>query len=137
MIWDAAYLRTLHPTCRLSGARAVCGCAFNLLVLKFCAAPTQLCVRWRNLSMDPIITTFDNRLYRDEVISLWKEVFGYEADHKLPQLVIDKKLEFGDGFICSIQTKCRPEKNRSAERIATVLSCHIKPWMSACRDPRI
>jgi len=25
-------------------------------------------------------------------------VFGYEADHNAPQLVIDKKLEFGDGL---------------------------------------
>ena len=49
--------------------------------------------------MDPIITAFDNRLHRDKVISLWKEVFGYEADHNLPQLVIDKKLEFGDGLM--------------------------------------
>ena len=48
--------------------------------------------------MDPIITTFDNRLHRDQVISLWEKVFGYEADHNTPQLVIDKKLEFGDGL---------------------------------------
>ena len=48
--------------------------------------------------MNPIITTFDNRLHRDQVISLWTEVFGYEADHNAPQLVIDKKLEFGDGL---------------------------------------
>ena len=48
--------------------------------------------------MHPIITTFDNRLHRDQVITLWKEVFGYEADHNEPQIVIDKKLEFGDGL---------------------------------------
>ena len=48
--------------------------------------------------MNPVITTFDNRLHSDQVISLWKEVFGYEADHNVPQLVIDKKLEFGDGL---------------------------------------
>jgi len=48
--------------------------------------------------MNPTITTFDNRVHRDKVISLWKEVFGYEADHNVPQLVIDKKLEFGDGL---------------------------------------
>ncbi|HEA66812.1 MAG TPA: GNAT family acetyltransferase [Desulfobacterales bacterium] len=48
--------------------------------------------------MNPIITTFDNRLHRDQVISLWKEIFGYEADHNAPQLVINKKLEFGDGL---------------------------------------
>ena len=48
--------------------------------------------------MNPIITAFDARLHRDQVVSLWKEVFGYEADHNAPQLVIDKKLEFGDGL---------------------------------------
>ena len=48
--------------------------------------------------MNPIITTFDNSLHRDKVISLWKEVFGYEAAHNAPGLVIDKKLEFGDGL---------------------------------------
>ena len=48
--------------------------------------------------MNPIITAFDARLHRDQVVSLWKEVFGYEADHNAPLLVIDKKLEFGDGL---------------------------------------
>ena len=46
--------------------------------------------------MNPIITTFDTRLHYDQVISLWKDVFGYEAEHNAPQLVIDKKLDFGD-----------------------------------------
>ena len=44
------------------------------------------------------IETYDNLKNRDQVISLWKEVFGYEADHNGPELVIDKKLEFGDGL---------------------------------------
>ena len=48
--------------------------------------------------MNPIITIFNNRLHRDKVISLWKEVFGYEANHNAPRLVIDKKLEFGNGL---------------------------------------
>ena len=48
--------------------------------------------------MGPIVTTFDNRLHRDQVTLLWKEVFGYEADHNAPRLVIDKKLEFSDGL---------------------------------------
>ena len=48
--------------------------------------------------MTPVITPFDNQRHRDQVISLWNEVFAYEAAHKLPQLVIDKKLEFGDGL---------------------------------------
>ena len=47
---------------------------------------------------EPVITPFDNQFHRDQVISLWNEVFGYEADHNTPKLVIDKKLEFGDGL---------------------------------------
>ncbi|CAB1060646.1 hypothetical protein D1BOALGB6SA_5413 [Olavius sp. associated proteobacterium Delta 1] len=48
--------------------------------------------------MNPLITAFDAQLHRDQVISLWQAVFGYEADHNAPLLVIDKKLEFGDGL---------------------------------------
>ena len=44
------------------------------------------------------IITFDNLKHRDQVVALWKEVFGYEADHNAPGLVIDKKLAFGDGL---------------------------------------
>ena len=44
------------------------------------------------------IAQFNDRQHRDQVISLWNEVFGYEAAHNLPQLVIDKKLTFGDGL---------------------------------------
>ena len=29
---------------------------------------------------------------------MWKKVFGYEADHNAPELVIDKKLDFRDGL---------------------------------------
>ncbi len=45
-----------------------------------------------------MITTFDKQLHREQVVALWQAVFGYEADHNVPQLVIDKKLEFGDGL---------------------------------------
>ena len=44
--------------------------------------------------MNPLITAFDGQLHRDQVISLWKEVSGYETDHNASLLVIDKKLEF-------------------------------------------
>ena len=44
------------------------------------------------------INVFDNQFHRDQVISLWNAVFGYEADHNTPELVIDKKLEFDDGL---------------------------------------
>jgi ribosomal protein S18 acetylase RimI-like enzyme len=54
----------------------------------------------------PEIIPYDNRKHRDQVISLWNEVFGYEAAHNLPQLVIDKKIEFGDGlFFVAIHKK--------------------------------
>jgi ribosomal protein S18 acetylase RimI-like enzyme len=46
--------------------------------------------------MNLIITEFDNKLHSDRVITLWKDVFGYEAEHNAPELVIRKKLEFGD-----------------------------------------
>lgn len=44
------------------------------------------------------ITKFDNIKHRDQVISLWEAVFGYEADHNAPNLVIDKKLDLDDGL---------------------------------------
>lgn len=44
------------------------------------------------------ITTFDNSKHRDQVAALWNDVFGYEAAHNAPDLVIDKKIEFGDGL---------------------------------------
>ena len=44
------------------------------------------------------IETYDSLKHRDQVILLWKEVFGYEEDHNTPELVIDKKQEFGDGL---------------------------------------
>jgi len=44
------------------------------------------------------ITAFENNKHRDQVISLWKDVFGYETSHNSPDIVIDKKLEFNDGL---------------------------------------
>ena len=48
--------------------------------------------------MNLMISTFDKQLHCDQVVSLWNEAFGYEADHNVPLLAIDKKLEFGDGL---------------------------------------
>ena len=48
--------------------------------------------------MNLTIVAFDNQTHRDKVISLWNDVFAYEADHNVPQLAIDKKREFGDGL---------------------------------------
>ena len=44
------------------------------------------------------ITDFENNKHRDQVISLWKDAFGYEASHNFPDIVIDKKVEFNDGL---------------------------------------
>ena len=46
--------------------------------------------------MTIVITKFDNQIHRDQVVSLWNKVFGYELAHNAPELVIDKKLKFGD-----------------------------------------
>jgi ribosomal protein S18 acetylase RimI-like enzyme len=42
------------------------------------------------------ITSFVNSLHRGEVVALWTKVFGYEAAHNWPELVIDKKLAIDD-----------------------------------------
>jgi len=57
--------------------------------------------------MTPTICTFDNSAHRDQVIVLWKAVFGYEAAHDRPALVIDKKLEVEDDlfFVALIDDK--------------------------------
>lgn len=42
------------------------------------------------------ILSFDNSAHRDQVVRLWELVFGYEAPHNVPALVIDKKLAVAD-----------------------------------------
>jgi ribosomal protein S18 acetylase RimI-like enzyme len=42
------------------------------------------------------ILAFDNSAHRDQVVRLWELVFGYEAPHNAPALVIDKKLSAAD-----------------------------------------
>lgn len=44
------------------------------------------------------ITPFENRNHRDQVIALWQTVFGYEAAHNNPAVVIDKKIAVNDGL---------------------------------------
>jgi hypothetical protein len=47
--------------------------------------------------MDSIsIITYSDIAHRTKVITLWREVFGYEAAHNKPELVIDHKVSFGD-----------------------------------------
>lgn len=42
------------------------------------------------------IMLFDNDTHRTQVIALWDRVFGYEAQHNAPAIVIDKKLAVKD-----------------------------------------
>jgi ribosomal protein S18 acetylase RimI-like enzyme len=42
------------------------------------------------------ITLYTDVVHRGQVIALWDKVFGYEAAHNKPDLVIDKKVEFDD-----------------------------------------
>ena len=44
------------------------------------------------------MVAFDNSAHRDQVVRLWERVFGYEAPHNAPALVIDKKLAAADGL---------------------------------------
>jgi ribosomal protein S18 acetylase RimI-like enzyme len=44
------------------------------------------------------ITAFYNKKHRDQVVSLWETVFGYETSHNAPNIVINKKIEFNDGL---------------------------------------
>lgn len=46
-----------------------------------------------------LIQTFDNARHRAEVIALWKSVFGYDAAHNEPSLVIDQKLAVKDDLM--------------------------------------
>jgi ribosomal protein S18 acetylase RimI-like enzyme len=47
--------------------------------------------------MDSIsIIPYSDIAHRAKVITLWQEVFGYEAAHNKPELVIDHKVAFGD-----------------------------------------
>ena len=42
------------------------------------------------------LTLYDDSRHRDQVVTLWQNEFGYEADHNLPTLVIDKKRAVDD-----------------------------------------
>jgi hypothetical protein len=50
--------------------------------------------------MNPItIIPFSNGAHRSKVIALWETVFGYEAAHNQPALVMDKKAAVNDGLL--------------------------------------
>jgi ribosomal protein S18 acetylase RimI-like enzyme len=42
------------------------------------------------------INLYSDPAHRSQVIALWQSVFGYEAAHNRPELVIDRKVAFGD-----------------------------------------
>jgi ribosomal protein S18 acetylase RimI-like enzyme len=47
--------------------------------------------------MDSIlITEYADEVHRSQVVALWETVFGYDAPHNNPRLVIDKKVEADD-----------------------------------------
>jgi len=47
----------------------------------------------------PVIVTYDNQDHCDEVVSLWKKVFGDQAAHIAPDFVVDKESEAKEGLI--------------------------------------
>ena len=44
------------------------------------------------------IKPFENARHREQVVALWRAVFGYETAHNSPDLVIDKKIAVDDGL---------------------------------------
>ncbi len=47
----------------------------------------------------PVIVTFDSKTHCDEVVSLWKKIFGDQATDIAPDFVLDKELEAKGGLI--------------------------------------
>ena len=43
-----------------------------------------------------VIKRFENRSHRDQVITLWRSVFGEPTAHNRPGLAIDKKVQIND-----------------------------------------
>lgn len=44
------------------------------------------------------IQNYNDQIHREQVIGLWKEIFGYTTTRNAPALVIDKKLAIDDGL---------------------------------------
>jgi ribosomal protein S18 acetylase RimI-like enzyme len=53
----------------------------------------------------PTITPYQDASHRRQVMGLWETVFGYEAKHNGPSLVIDKKREVDDLFFVAVDGK--------------------------------
>jgi ribosomal protein S18 acetylase RimI-like enzyme len=50
----------------------------------------------------PTIMPYQDADYRSQVITLWETVFGYQAKHNKPSLVIEKKRAIDDLFFVAI-----------------------------------
>ena len=48
--------------------------------------------------MHPQFLPFESSIHRTGVVQLWVDVFGYDAPHNDPELVIDRKLAVEDGL---------------------------------------
>jgi ribosomal protein S18 acetylase RimI-like enzyme len=44
------------------------------------------------------IYEFNNLKHREQVIAIWKDIFGYETARNDPGFIIDKKIAMGDGL---------------------------------------
>ncbi len=52
------------------------------------------------------ITVYKDELHRESVIQIWESVFGYEAAHNKPSLVIAKKMALADSlFFLAVRDK--------------------------------
>ncbi len=60
--------------------------------------PRSICFEKTLPASTANITQFDHALHRDQVVTLWKAVFGYQAPHNAPEFVIAQKMEAGDGL---------------------------------------
>ena len=44
------------------------------------------------------IASYNNEVHRDQVVQLWRSIFGYDTPHNAPALAIDRKLAIDDGL---------------------------------------
>jgi hypothetical protein len=51
------------------------------------------------------IVEFNDLKHRNQVIELWQKVFGYEAAHNSPEVVVDKKIQNKDDLFYIAENK--------------------------------